>query len=352
MIDTEEALDLKKSKSVKKYLKYEKFMLIKDIGKSFDLAKIDNDYVRSKIMAGFWRGEHNLFSLPWYSQLIKIPRSLLVKINGKQILDPIVITRGALKSLLCNEITGKKKIKKRPNQVSERFEFIDEDDKIYKNFLREDWKFYQRIINRINRNFKNALGQICPDKTKQKVNDVIDAADGNYIKLYTLNTLAIEITDLIDIMNQLSYLPNGGAEKIGSIRKILASLSNVLYIKKGHYITNEMIFNMYLTCKKYNPKKSDTEISLELYKKYFEDFGLNSKISSSDRIRKIINERKKIEIFKSFELQTYKTSMELEKLEDLYSFLATYFFTTVNHVKKLHEQYQHKFKNLILNRNL
>ncbi len=327
---SEETDDFKKTRTFRKYLKDQKFILLNDLGKALGLDKSDSDYILTKIMHSFWDGEMNLFSLPWLYKSVKIPRHSEILINGKATLEINIISRELFRNLLRSEIQGKKRTTKRPDLLSKQFDYIDGSSPFYKTFLAEDWGFYHRIINRMNRVFRQSCKQFCSD-TKSMTNDQKIKIAGNYfIKLYIFNTLAVEINDLI---KSIQCCSTGLLKRSTEINKTLNSfknISDIQKIKEGHAITNEFLFDRYLEIKREHTKLPDREIAKELYKKYFEDSGLDAKIASFVRVRKIISEQKNKSIKRHF-----KVLISHEK----FSYLTNTYFSTFKHIKKLHQKW-------------
>jgi hypothetical protein len=318
----------KEQKNLKKYLKDGKFVLLRDIHDVFDQNKEESHDLLTKIMKGFWKGEYNLFFLPWLSPVLHIKREF--NVSGKKKIEATVLTRELLRFFLLDYLTGKKRTEKREDLVSKRLEFIDGDDSLYKTFCKENWQFYQRIINKINRVFKNRCLEKFPGKDELTTDEENEAAGANMVDIINFNTLAIEIRDLINILKQPQFIKY-------NFKKILINFDQILdskKLRKGHFLGNEFIFNRYLSFKEKFPEESDVEISERIYKTYF-DGKYVGKINSPDRVRKIISEQKKKQILERLKITPPTMNLSIETIATK---LAAEYFTTKEYVIDLYNK--------------
>jgi hypothetical protein len=318
-----------KTHSIRKYIKNDKWMLLRDIRKALDLREDQSNFILSKIMQGFWKGEHNLYSLPHFS---KIFTELGCKKHHL-----IILNREMLRSILLSEITGKKRTQKRIDLITNSLEFADGKDAFYKTFVKEDWTFYLRIINRIKRNYRNKCKQKSAENKRQLDNqEKLALASPNYIKLYTLDVLSIEITYFIQtmkfILSKTSYCFDEA--KIKNLEHIFDCLNQCIdqqKIRKGHQLSNEFLLLEYMDMQqeeinKTGSPKTIEEIAQEIYIKYYKnqkeiDVGngtrrlvQKSKINSPKSVKSRIYEQIKKEVSKTTMLMCTKYNMTSERI--------------------------------------
>ena len=292
----------------------------------------------------------SVICLPSESTLIKTSPNILI--NGSSNCDPLILTRETLRNLIQNEIQGKKRTQERIDLISEQLEYIDGEDSSYKTFINEDWEFYQRIINRLNRryeefcnqskkhkdwrllHFQKIIGRFIRIHCSQSSSDglleaeskltnklkkrlkltptsPVDLAAQNKIldPLIYLNTLAIEVRGLVKILESLKVSKN-----------ILELLSQEEYLGKTK-IDNELVSNEFLRIKGNNPKLTYDEIAKTIYDRYPGQF------KTSSRIRKIIFEERDRSI--RLRLKYLSPNLGNDRVEDNLVSIAKYYFTDI-----------------------
>lgn len=263
-------------------------------------------------MQSFWKGELNLFSLTWVWFEQEWQRFSKENSYKEKNRTPLIVTREVLRMQLVNEMKGIKRTSKA--NVTRLLEYQDKKNSFYETFAKEDWSFYQRVINRLNRNYeKNYQSIRNTNKEIFGAGIILQAVGKNYIALYVLNTLSVEVNDLIKVIKN--------NKSIKDDKRLLAIFSNI-DVKQGYPISDEFIFNRYLNEKENNPNESDTAIAKSIFKEYQ---GLWLNIKSAARVRRIISEQKRLNI-KNY-LECYPNA--------IFKDIAEQFFTDTKHVKSI-----------------
>ncbi|MES2252454.1 MAG: hypothetical protein V4482_02055 [Pseudomonadota bacterium] len=352
----EELSDESNTLKIRKCIKNDKWILLRDIQKSLDLSADQTNSVLSKIMQDFWRGKHNLYSLPQYSDIFR-------DLNFHKY-NLITLTKEMLRSLLSSELTGhNNRIKSRPDLITTQLNWNNGDDDFYETFYSLEWKDYQRIINRLKRNNSKVckqreekLAQL-KDELEQsgaaiettddhaKLSDLASKIDhlthdinipmtSDYIKLYTLDALAMEINDFIHFMRSLV----GGDNPLNILKRTIDSLDNIINSDKtrqGHQLDNDFIFCRYLeiqeaAMKVLGEQKKITEIAKEIYNIYFK--GEESKINSCRSIENIIHRQIKIEVEKNVIIMRDRDNI---MGSDIISTLSKWFYISPSYIEDM-----------------
>lgn len=347
-----ELQDELKTQKIRKYIKNDKYILLRDIQKALDLSK-DKDIILTKIMHGFWKGYYNLYSLPHFSDIF---------IDLKYVeYSLIVLTREMFRSLLSSEVTGhKNRTKSRPDLITSQLSWNDGENDFYKTFLNEEWMFYQRILNRIKRDYRNTYKQKKDDLARLKASmletkddldllrnlmleihaleyDINMPVNSDYINFYTLDALSMEINDFISLINSSNITP------FTEQRNIITSLEHVLDSKKtrkGHQLDGSFIFMAYMgiqeaAVKECGKPKSIIEVSKEIYIKYYQGSqNYESKINSPASIKTRICEQIRVESKKRIKVMRDRDNISDT---DIINILPKEFYISSSHEKKLKE---------------
>lgn len=313
---------------LEKHIHREKYILLSNIQKTLRLEKKIAHDILNQIMCSFWKSDFNLISLPFLSKLCKSETPVII--NGRDKQDPILLTKEGLRNLLLNESSGKKRTKLRPDLISDQLEYINGENALYKDFITEDWNFYQQIINRLNRKY-HKLSQtrfdVNKENSRKRMLNLKFKQGIMLTPLIHLSTLAIELKDLLKII----ALP--------SRQKEIVNLYLEKYEQRRTKLDDEFIFAEFISQKKIDCKKTNKDIAADIYHTYPEQ------LTSPERTLRIIHEEKNRSIERQLIFHTLQlgkegenhccTIADLLKNKELISSIAKDHYTTSKHVEKI-----------------